>query len=162
MATTHSDRPLDPGSPVGPLVHFSNNRTRFADQREDVRGRRVIDAHGHAVGTIAQLILDNEHNHVRFIEVWTRTGFLGLQRRLSPIPVDAIVRVEADAVYLERTRQDIESAPRVEQDAARLSMEPLAALLRHYGYTPFWKSSYVAPLFHAHHHTPMHLNHHRH
>lgn len=166
MATMHSGRPVDPRSAraleAGQLVRSSDSKTHFADRREDVRGRRVIDAHGVQVGAVERLILDNEHHHVRFIEVWTRTGFLGLHRRLSPIPVDAIARVEADAVYLERTRQDVEHAPRVEQDATAWTRETLAAMARHFGYTPFWKASYVAPLFHSHHHTPPHLNHHRH
>jgi hypothetical protein len=146
----------------GELVRFSDSKTYFADPREDIRGRKVCDAAGHALGSVERLLLDNEHHHVRFLEVWTRTGFLGLHRHLTPIPVDAISRLEPDAVYLERTRQQVDAAPRIEQDPKTLTREVLASLFRHYGYTPYWKESYVAPLFHSHHHTPAHLNHHQH
>lgn len=162
----HTDPAVDPraareqAAHHGELIRLSDARTFFADKKQDIRGRKVFDSHGHELGTIDRLLLDNDQHHVRMMQVHTRTGFLGLHRHTATIPVDTITRVEAEAVYIDRSRQAVEAAPKLVYDPKLLDKRTLQGVYEYYGYAPFWDPFYVAPLFHSHHHTPTHLNHH--
>ena len=145
---------------AGQLIRLSDARTFFADKKQDIRARKVFDSHGHELDVIDGLLLDNDQHHVRFMQVRTRTGFLGLHRHTATIPVDAITRVEPEAVYIDRSRQAVEAAPKLVYDPKLLDKRTLQGIYEYYGYAPFWDPFYVAPLFHAHSHTPPHLNHH--
>jgi sporulation protein YlmC with PRC-barrel domain len=145
----------------GELIRLSDARTYFADKKQDIRGRKVVDSHGHEIGVIDGLMLDNDQHHVRFMQVRTRTGFLGLHRHTATIPVDAIVRVEAEAVYLGHSKQSVEAGPKLVYDPKMLDKRTLQGVYTYYGYAPFWDPFYVAPLFHSHPHPHVsHLHHH--
>ncbi len=139
---------------------LTHRKTVFPDKREDVRGRKVFDMQGHEIGTIARLVLDTEKRHVRLMEVVCRTGFLGLSKRVVMIPVDAVVRIEPDALYIDHSREHAGKSQPCNPD--QLDQHAVETICRHYGCAPFWDPAYVAPLFHAHHHTTMHLHHHHH
>ena len=166
MSSTESRKPIDPRAArevrkhAGELVRLSDERTYFADEKEDIRGRKLIDALGQEMGVVDRLVLDNEHHHVRLLQVRTRTGFLGLHRHTATVPVDAIVRMEADALYLSRPRAVVEVGPKVPEDSKQIDKNVLRAVFQYYRATPFWEPHYVACLFLSHHHTTKHLHHH--
>lgn len=168
MSTTDARRPIDPRAArerakhAGELLRLSDERTYFADEKEDIRGRKLIDAMGQEMGIVDRLLLDNEKHHVRLLQVRTRTGFLGLHRHTATVPVDAIVRMEADCLYLSKPRATIEVGPKIADDSKLIDEQSLRTLYAYYKVTPWWEAQYVACLFHSHHHTTRHLHHHTH
>jgi sporulation protein YlmC with PRC-barrel domain len=160
----HSHHAGDPANPAAakpprPLMLLATKRTRFAEGREDIRGRHVYDSHGHDLGIIDTVLMDSETHHVRFMQVRTRTGFLGLHRHTATIPVDLITRVEPEAVYLDRDKHAIETAPKLGESDPSIDQKAILNLYAHYRLAPFWDPAYVAPLFHSHSHTTKHLHH---
>jgi sporulation protein YlmC with PRC-barrel domain len=156
---THADSDPRKRSPR-PLMLLATKRTRFAEDREDIRSRHIYDSQGQDVGIVDAVLMDSETHHVRFMQVRTRTGFLGLHRHTASIPIDLITRVEPDAVYLDRPKQAIETGPKLSENTPTLDHAAVKSIYSHYRLSPFWDPAYVAPLFHSHSHTPKHLHHH--
>ena len=71
-------------------------------QPDDVRGRRVIDQNGNDIGDVDDLIVDQQHRRVRFLQV-TSGGFLGFGGKTMLIPVEAINRVTENVVAIDET-----------------------------------------------------------
>ena len=118
------------------LSKLSGSKLTVADNAEDVRGRKVLDQAGEDVGTVVDLMIDDRESKVRFLLVGAG-GFLGLGEKTVLIPVDAITKVTADAVYINHTREHIAGGP--EYDPEMVSdIGRLASMYYHYGYRPDW------------------------
>jgi sporulation protein YlmC with PRC-barrel domain len=129
------------------LLRLSDTELTVANPAEDVRGRKVIDKNGEAIGEVSDLIVDDRETHVRFLEV-ASGGLLGLGRQKSLIPVDAITRISDDAVYINQTRQRISEAPPYDPDLIHEDVGDesyYGHVYRHYGYPPYWGPGYVYP-----------------
>lgn len=137
---------------------LSKHKGELPDKREDIRGRHVLDAHGDSLGVVERVILDGGRGHVRLMEVRIHTGFLGLSRRTVPVPVDCIIRMEPESIYINCSKERLEKAPAY--DPAHIDRAGVQRIFNHFKCSAYWDESYVAPLFHAHHHTSMHLHHH--
>ena len=85
------------------LLRLSDTQLRLADPAEDVRGRKVLDKDGEAIGEVNELIVDGREGHVHFLEV-SSGDLLGLGRLRSLIPVGAITRISGEAVHVKQTR----------------------------------------------------------
>ena len=109
----------------------------------DVRGRDVIDRHGEDIGHVDDLLVDAEHERVRFLQV-AAGGFLGLGERKFLIPVDAVTEVEGDRVRVDQARERVIDAPRYDPEVVS-EREYWGDLYGYYGYTPFWAPGYAAP-----------------
>jgi hypothetical protein len=59
------------------------------------------------------------------------------------IPVDAIVRITVDAVYINQSRERVAAAPAY--DPTLTNERYLNELYGHYGYLPYWGADYRYP-----------------
>jgi sporulation protein YlmC with PRC-barrel domain len=112
----------------GKLVELDDVGKTVADKDEDIRGRHVIDKHGHTLGKIDALLIDDKERKVRFFQVESG-GFLGLGEKKSLIPIDTIVSIDADEVHIDQPGATVAAAP----------------IYGHYGIMPFSGFGYVYP-----------------
>jgi len=91
-------------------------------------GRRVVDPHGHRVGTINALFVHGD----REVPNWARVkmGILGTDSALIPLH-DA--QEDGNDVRLVYEKEHVKAAPEVEPDDDRLSDEDADKLHGHYG-----------------------------
>lgn len=127
------------------LMKLSDTARTVAAGDEDIRGRDVKSRGGEDLGTVDDLLIDPEEDKVRFLVV-ASGGFLGLGETKSFIPVDAVSRVTADEVHIDRAREEVTGAPVYNPDlvAERDYYENVYA---YYGYPPYWAPGYVYPAY---------------
>lgn len=124
------------------LVRLSDTDLTVADRAEDIRGRNVLDMSGEELGEVNDLLIDDRDHKVRFLEV-SSGGFLGLGAKNFLIPVDAIMRITEDAVYINQSRERVASAP--SYDPTLVDERYLSEVYGHYGYPPYWGPDYRYP-----------------
>ena len=124
------------------LVNLSDSSAALADPATDVRGRRLCDAHGVKVGWVDDLLVDERERRVRFLHV-AAGGFLGMGQTRLLIPVDAVARVEDDAVHVNHSRAHIVSAPAYRPGMAEELY--LSDVYRFYGLVPYWHAADAGP-----------------
>lgn len=129
----------------GKLVKLSESGETVSMSDEDVRGRTVRDKDGEKIGTVHDLLIDPEHNKVRFLLVESG-GFLGIGETTSFIPVDAVIRVTEDDVTIAQTKDTVAGAPGYDPTLVddRSFHE---SVYSHYGYSPFWAPGYSYPSY---------------
>ena len=115
------------------LSRLRDNDKTVSGSDEDIRGRMVKDKDGQDLGKIEGLMIDDVEHKVRFIEVATG-GFLGLGERKSFIPVEAITRIAADEVHIDRTREHVAGAPLYDPTVATVDANYFFGLYPYYGY----------------------------
>jgi hypothetical protein len=120
---------------VPQLVRLRETDETVSSSDEDIRGRMAKDKDGHDLGTIEGLLVDEAERKVRFIEV-ASGGFLGLGESKSLIPVEAITRVTADAVYIGHTREHVAGAPHYDPELVETRLDYFFNLYPYYGYPP--------------------------
>jgi sporulation protein YlmC with PRC-barrel domain len=109
----------------------------------DVRGRQVKDKNGDGVGKVADLLVDDRENKVRFLLV-EHGGFLGFGETKSLIPVDAVTRIAQDDVFVDQSRERVATAPGYTPDL--VDDRPYhSRIYGHYGYTPYWEAGDMYP-----------------
>jgi hypothetical protein len=118
---------------VPQLVRLRDTDQTISSSDEDIRGRMAKDKDGHDLGTIEGLLVDEAERKVRFMEV-ASGGFLGLGESKSLIPVEAITRTTADAVYIGHTREHVAGAPSYDPDLVKNSLDYFFNLYPYYGY----------------------------
>jgi sporulation protein YlmC with PRC-barrel domain len=131
------------------LVRLSDTELTVADAAADIRDRQVVDRDGEEIGEVDDLLIDTPEKRVRFLEV-ASGGFLGLGKTKFLIPVDAIIRICDDTVYVNQTRQYIAGAPPYDPDLIHKDAGEegyYGDVYRHYGYPPYWDPGYVYPPF---------------
>jgi sporulation protein YlmC with PRC-barrel domain len=107
----------------------------------DVRGRQVNDKSGEGIGKVADLLVDDRENKVRFLLV-EHGGFLGFGETRSLIPVDAITNVTEGHVYVDQSRERVAEAPSYDPDL--IDDRPYhAGIYGYYGYAPYWSEAYA-------------------
>ena len=104
------------------------------DPNANLRGKDALDRAGERVGQVDGLLIDEEERRVRFLRVASDPLLTGVVRH-ALVPVEAIVRVEADRVHLDPLRERIASAPPFEADHL-YPPKYYAGLLDFYGYGP--------------------------
>jgi sporulation protein YlmC with PRC-barrel domain len=122
------------------LRRLDDTNMTVADPAEDVRGRNVVDKVGDEIGEVEHLIVDDREHKVRFLEV-AAGGFLGLGESKFLVPVDAIVRLDDETVYVDQARERVTGAPRYEPDLVR--ERDWEDLYGYYGYSPYWYPGYA-------------------
>lgn len=125
-------------------VHLLGDRGLTVDgSANDIRGRRVKDKHGEGIGKVADLLVDDQENKVRFLLV-EHGGFLGLGATTSLLPVDAITKITDDEVLVDQSREHVAAAPAYSPDLVD-DRRHHASIYSHYGYAPFWGEGYMYP-----------------
>lgn len=132
---------------VGMLQKLSDTGLTIADPAEDVRGRTVIDRHGEEVGEVDDLLLDDRENKVRFLQVGAG-GFLGIGEQHFLVPVDAVTRIDADHVHIDRERTGLRDMPTYDP---ALTYDPAyyGDVYGWWGYSPYWAPGYAYPAYPA-------------
>ena len=125
------------------LEPLSQSDLTVADSAEDIRGRQVLDLGGNEVGSVEDLIIDREQGKVRFLQLGAG-GFLGIGEDKFLVPVDAVTRVEDDAVHIDKTREHVAGGPKYEPDLVA-DMDYYGGVYGYYGYGPFWAPGYAYP-----------------
>jgi len=124
------------------LLKLSDTDMTLASAAEDIRGRKVVDAHGEDVGDVDDLMIDDTENKVRFIRV-ASGGFLGMGAQKFLIPVDAIKQIKDDKVVVSHDRETIAGAPAYDPDV--VDERYYDNLYGYYGYGPYWGAGYMYP-----------------
>lgn len=130
-------------SPRTRLVALSESDRTLESPLEDIRGRSVVDRSGDEIGTVDDLMLDEEEGKVRFLKVGAG-GFLGLGERHFLIPVDAVTRVDDDRVTVDQTRDHIAGAPVYDPETVEVDTY-WHDLYDYYGVAPYWAPGYAYP-----------------
>jgi sporulation protein YlmC with PRC-barrel domain len=109
----------------------------------DIRGRKVVTVTGEELGYVSGLLIDQDVQKVRFMEV-ASGGFLGLGRDKVLIPIDAIHTLDDTTVRIDQTTDRIAAAPPYDPDLTDVPL-PLAATYGYYGIIPYWGAGYPLP-----------------
>lgn len=136
------------------MVTLRDSELVLASPDDDVRGMSVVDANGHRLGEVDDLVVDAQHRRARLLVV-TSGGILGLGARQQLVPVEAVTRVD-DRVHVDlalgSAHRDAgrSETDRPEDDDPSLADAPTyAAVYGYYGFTPFWGMGYITPYFHS-------------
>lgn len=116
----------------------------MVEPKDDIRGMDVLDRDDEKIGTVDTLVIDEQENRVRFLEVGSG-GFLGIGEEKRLIPVDAVVRVDKEAVRVDTTRENVRGGPGYDPDVVEDDPEYYGNLYGYYGFPPFWAPGYVYP-----------------
>jgi len=128
----------------GALIRLRDSNLTLTDAAEDIRGRTVLDTANEEVGEVDDLLVDEQERKVRMLQA-SSGGFLGLGATTFLIPVDAIVRITEDAVYISQARESIAGAPAY--DPMLVDERYLSWIYHHYGYPPYWDEDYRYPRY---------------
>jgi sporulation protein YlmC with PRC-barrel domain len=140
VGTTGEDEMTGTGS-AGNLIKLGDTGRTVADPEADVRSRKVVDSNGEDIGSVDDLLIDEEAK-VRFLRVGAG-GFLGIGEQHFLVPVDAVEKIEPDRVHIDRDRARLNKVP---------IYDPLTDDLAYYenvygwwGVAPYWGPGYVYP-----------------
>ncbi len=127
-----------------PTLYTLGDRGQTIDgSANDVRGRTVKDKDGEGIGKVADLLVDDREDKVRFLLV-EHGGFLGFGETKSLIPVDAVTKVTEDEVFIDQSRDRVASAPGYSPDL--VDDRPYhSSVYSHFGYIPYWGPGYMYP-----------------
>jgi sporulation protein YlmC with PRC-barrel domain len=134
-----------PASRTASLLRLEDTDLTVADLAEDVRGRAVMDRNGDEIGEVASLLIDEREEKVRFLELESG-GLLGLGSERRLVPVDAVVRVEDDTVYVDQTREHVHGSPPYDPQLA-YDDSYYTDVYGHYGHPPYWTPGYLYPTY---------------
>ncbi len=115
------------------LLALDEAQVSLADESDDVRGLVVLDANGHRVGEVDDLIVDEADRRARLLVV-ASGGVLGLGAHRHLVPVETVARV-SDHVRLHHAA---ETVPQSEGADSALDRGDYAAIYRQYGFAPCW------------------------
>jgi sporulation protein YlmC with PRC-barrel domain len=120
------------------LERLTSSGIALADPAMDLRDREVRDRHGEAVGTVSDLLLDQDERRVRLVEITTGGGLLGIGKKHHLIPVEALAGGDPRTVYVDRSREEIEQTPEYTVAEGDEEEAQYAAAYDAYGVTPYW------------------------
>src|SRR5680860_1086831 len=91
-------------------LYVLGDRGQTVDESaNDVRGRQVKDKNGDVIGKVADLLVDDAEDKVRFLLV-EHGGFLGFGETKLLIPVDAVTKITVDDVFVDQSRERVAAA----------------------------------------------------
>lgn len=125
------------------LLPLHEDEVALAEDDDDVRGLVVLDASGHRVGEVDDILVDDAERRARLLVV-ASGGVLGLGAHRHLVPVEAVARV-SDHVRLHHTEDAV--APTEELDGV-LEGGDCSAVYERYGCTPSWDSPHTSTYFH--------------
>jgi len=96
-------------------------------------GKMLIDRHGEKIGKLQDVYVDVETDEPQFATV--KEGFIG--RHLTFVPLGGIA-VGPDDLQVQATKEQVETAPDIEQHGEELSQADESELYHHFelNYTP--------------------------
>lgn len=127
----------------GRLVRLRDSDRTVADPAADVRGRTAVDRNGERIGTVEDLLVDEEEDHVRFLRI-ASGGFLGIGKDHFLVPVDAVTEVGPERVVVGRERARLGDVPGYDPELT-YDRTYYAGLYGWWGYGPYWTPGYTYP-----------------
>ncbi|MGY1634429.1 PRC-barrel domain-containing protein [Geodermatophilus sp. SYSU D01186] len=127
----------------GRLVRLSNSDRKVADPETDVRGRTALDSNGERIGTVEELLVDEEAERVRFLCIGS-AGFLGIGRKHLRVPVDAVTTVGRDIVIVTLDRDRLLDVPGYDPQLAR-DRDHYAGVHGGWSHGPYWSPGFTPP-----------------
>jgi sporulation protein YlmC with PRC-barrel domain len=128
------------------LVKITDTDLLLDDEKQDVRGRKVIDRHGATVGHVSNLFVDVDKRKVRLLEIRT-TGLPGFWRH-ALLPVDAVTSVGAHEIRIDQTREGLDHSPGYSPQLVPMpTREYWEPFYGYYGLSPYWGDGYFYPGF---------------
>ncbi len=97
-------------------------------------GRMLVDLYGEKIGKLEDVYVDVETDEPQFATI--KEGFIG--RHLTFVPLGGI-KVGPDELQVAVTREQVQSAPNIEQHGEELSQADESVLYHHY------ELNYTAP-----------------
>jgi sporulation protein YlmC with PRC-barrel domain len=94
----------------GTMVPLRDSAMTLADRAEDVRGRRVVDRNDLEIGWVNELELDATSGEIGYLDV-THGWFFGHWSSHELIPVEEILDVDEETVYIDRAGGEHPDAP---------------------------------------------------
>lgn len=95
--------------PAAALTRLTH-RTHRRRPEQDVCGLKVRDRTGAEMGTVDDLLVDQERDEVRMLRL-THGGLLGIGAEAILLPVEAVVEITDDEVRVDQSRDRVASAP---------------------------------------------------
>jgi hypothetical protein len=102
------------------------------------QGKTLIDSDGEKIGKLQEVYVDVENDVPQFATV--KEGFIG--RHLTFVPLGGI-KIGPDDLQVAATKEQVRSAPNIEQHGEELSQADESALYHHFelNYTPLQTES---------------------
>jgi hypothetical protein len=104
-----------------------------APPQHEMRQKRVLDAGGTVVGTVADLYVDEDSRQLRFVDVVT-SDFLGLERKHHLLPVEAVSEEDPGSITLGVDQESVERAPAFPNPHLAPDEGYQRTIREHYGY----------------------------
>lgn len=127
------------------LEKLDDTGLALADDRQDIRHRKVIDRTGAEIGHVSNLFIDPDERKVRMLEI-SAGGFFGLGERHFLLPVDTITQIGPHDVHVNQTREHLAGSPAYDP---KLLVEPTQTAWEpfygYYGLSPYWDAEYMNP-----------------
>jgi hypothetical protein len=140
MTTDPQDPSTDQPNPTENDQDAVTDRQEAADSQPDAKwsvaewhGRMLRDSAGEKIGKLQDVYVDIENDEPQFATV--KEGFIG--RHLTFVPLGGI-KIGPDELQVAVTKDQIESAPNIEEHGEELSQDDESALYHHFelNYTP--------------------------
>ncbi|MCK6210416.1 PRC-barrel domain-containing protein [Georgenia sp. EYE_87] len=129
--------------PGANLVPVTETDRTIADPDLDVRGRDVVTSDGEKVGSVDDILIDDEELRVRFLRV-SSGGFLGIGKDHFLVPVDVITGIEPERVRVDRDRARLSDVPAYDPELVREG-DYYQNLYGWWGAPPYWGAGYTYP-----------------
>jgi PRC-barrel domain len=119
------------------VIEEANSVTDHQENAEwnvaDWHGKMLVDRNGEKIGKLQDVYVDVENDEPQFATV--KEGFIG--RHLTFVPLGGI-NLGPDELQVTVTKEQVTSAPNIEQHGEELSQADESALYHHYelNYTP--------------------------
>ncbi len=126
------------------LYTLGNRGQTVEGSANDVRGREVKDKDGEGIGKIADLLIDDQEDKVRFLLV-EHGGFVGFGEKKTLIPVDAVTKITEDEVDIDQSGEQVAAAPGYDPNLVN-DRAYHTSLYGYYGYQPYWGAGYMYPM----------------
>jgi sporulation protein YlmC with PRC-barrel domain len=127
------------------LTKLRDTALVLAQTHDDIRGRKVVDRNGNAIGTVADLFIDEEHKRVRMMQV-RAGGFLGIGDRHYLLPIDVITSFVDGIVHVDATREHVLASPIYDPHLVDgPSRGAWGTYYGYYGIMPYWSAGYMYP-----------------
>jgi sporulation protein YlmC with PRC-barrel domain len=104
-----------------------------APPHHELRQKSVLDSGGSAVGTVANLYVEEESRELRFVDVLT-SDFVGLERKHHLVPIEAVSEEDAGSITLGVDQETVERAPTFPNPHVVPEEEYQRTIREHYGY----------------------------
>ncbi|MFK7603629.1 PRC-barrel domain-containing protein [Deinococcus sp. SM5_A1] len=124
------------------LEKLGDSTLMLSEFSDDIRGHKVVDAHGEALGHVSALFIDQLERKVRFVQVGAG-GVLGIGEREFLVPIEDVTSTSPDGVRINHSRDHVISAPPYDPRLVpKYNRDFFYPYYGYYGIPPSWGGRY--------------------